>query len=65
VVQDQRIALRVSHFSLSLAIKIRAASSNSTSRKEIIHDEMRVYRELNVRDRFCGFINVSRIDRDS
>jgi hypothetical protein len=24
VVQDQRIALRVSHFSLSLAIKIRA-----------------------------------------
>jgi len=32
VVQDHRIALRVSHFSLPLAIKIRAASSKSTSR---------------------------------
>jgi hypothetical protein len=37
VVQGQRIALRGSHFSLSLAIKIRTASSKSTSRQEIIH----------------------------
>ena len=31
--QDQRIALRVSHFSLPLAIKIRAASSKRPNQK--------------------------------